>query len=506
MTSHPTKRTRSRLMQILRTFLILSLLSLVRPTSAFATDSSLEAASKLQVEAMRILEAHCLRCHGPDKAESHLRLDQNDSIKKHGRAGNPILGPEDESELLRRVSSKDPRYRMPKDESSLPESEIELLREWIRAGAGFPISDTSNEAAKRPAVLKTPELSFWEKHSSKFDQIEAFSQPIRVLLVPALIFLTVALVSERRKRALAKASVESSSRSLVDQFLVRLGWQHYVVVALGFTMLGRLLQNREKIDQLETNLQHVRQELKEFKGEDSFRKEDDKFKVYRPSHPPRLGGMYYRGNDERDSGLFNGGYYRTASMEVGLFDSQEKQLHWGDKPSSNELFIRLDIKRAAFATLELFSDKTMESCFLSPNGELDEESHLAKSKGADPSSRAPFSKFVTVVPNEHWRAIYQIVGPNEKIEEDDPGMLYIIPGSPPPHYGIAYRIKFVNGVISEESEIWMGASYLTGMVVLPKKDTITLSEWFDFLPIPEITGGNTKDPKLLGIKPEEPFD
>jgi hypothetical protein len=212
--------------------------------------------------------------------------------------------------------------------------------------------------------------------------------------------------------------------------------------------------------------------------------------------------MYYRGNDERNPELFNGGYYRTASMEVGLLDSNHKQLQWGDKASSNELYIRLDIKRAAFSTPELFLDETMERCFLSSVAELDEESTLTKAKDADRSSFPPFSKLVTVVPKEHWRAIYQIADQTEKADESYSGMLYIIPGSPPPQYGIEYQIKIKDGVISDESEIWMGASYLTGTVVVPRKDTIPLSEWFDFLPIPEITGGNTSDPKLLGIEPK----
>src|SRR5262249_22020177 len=38
----------------------------------------------------------------------------------------------------------------------------------------------------------------------------------------------------------------------------------------------------------------------------------------RPKHPPRMSGEYYRGNDERNAALFNGGFYRTCTLRVGL--------------------------------------------------------------------------------------------------------------------------------------------------------------------------------------------
>ncbi len=493
---HPPKIALSLARQSLRTLLVFLFLLVVQPASLIATDSPVREASPIQVEAVKILEARCIRCHGTDQSESNLRLDRNDLMKKNGSAGNPILGMENESELIRRISSNDPTYRMPKDESPLPESEIELLRQWIRTGEGLPHSDTSHETAVNP------QLTFWERHSSTIDKIEAFDKPIRVLYVPALIFLLIAFWSERRKRTLARTTLENHQRSFADRFLIRLRWHHYLVVAVGFTMFGRLLQNREKIDQIETQLQLVQRENKELKEYDSVNKKEGQVVVYRPKHPPRLGGMYYRGNDERNPELFNGGYYRTASMEVGLFDSNDQQLQWGDKASSNELYIRLDIQRAPFATPELFHDDTMEQCILTPRADSDEESILQKAKGVAPSLNPSIAKLVTIEPSKHWRARYRIAASTENLDESYSGMLYLTPGSPPPHYGIEYRVKIKDGVISDESEIWMGTSYLTATVVVPRKDTIPLSEWFDFLPIPEIAGGNTHDPKLLGIEPK----
>ena len=69
----------------------------------------------------------------------------------------------------------------------------------------------------------------------------------------------------------------------------------------------------------------------------------------------------------------------------------------------------------------------------------------------------------------------------------------------PPHYGIRYDIVVRDGCIDSSSEIWMGATFLTSNVVVPHEEKITLREWFDFAPIPEITEENSKDPELLGI-------
>lgn len=45
----------------------------------------------------------------------------------------------------------------------------------------------------------------------------------------------------------------------------------------------------------------------------------------------------------------------------------------------------------------------------------------------------------------------------------------------------------------------MGNLFVVGNLVYPDPEKITLDQWFDYRPIPEITGENSTDPKLLGI-------
>ena len=83
-----------------------------------------------------ILAEKCYPCHGPDKKarKAKLRLDDLAAAVKSG-AITP--GKPDDSELVERIFSDDPDERMPpkKSKTTLSESEKELLRKWVAAGA-----------------------------------------------------------------------------------------------------------------------------------------------------------------------------------------------------------------------------------------------------------------------------------------------------------------------------------------------------------------------------------
>src|SRR5688572_12673157 len=80
-----------------------------------------------------ILADHCFQCHGPDagKRKANLRLDIDPATQKRD-AAVIVPGKPDESELIRRVSTEDPRDRMPpmKFERQLTEKQIEILKIW----------------------------------------------------------------------------------------------------------------------------------------------------------------------------------------------------------------------------------------------------------------------------------------------------------------------------------------------------------------------------------------
>ena len=90
-----------------------------------------------------ILSDRCYQCHGPDAnaRKAELRLDTEEGLfaalttKSSGRVIVP--GHPNRSEVIRRVRSTDPDYRMPPPDANLTVSdeEIEILMAWIDKGA-----------------------------------------------------------------------------------------------------------------------------------------------------------------------------------------------------------------------------------------------------------------------------------------------------------------------------------------------------------------------------------
>jgi cytochrome c553 len=117
-----------------------------------------------------LLHARCVKCHGPDKQQSGLRLDVKASAMKGGVNG-PVIRPGagGESELIRRVSSADKTEMMPPAGERLSAREIALLRAWIDAGAIWP------ELAAAPAAeaRRADKATWWSL------------QPIKAVEAPA---------------------------------------------------------------------------------------------------------------------------------------------------------------------------------------------------------------------------------------------------------------------------------------------------------------------------------
>jgi hypothetical protein len=98
-----------------------------------------------------ILATHCFKCHGPDKAtrKGKLRLDlRAEAVKRAIVPGKP-----DESELMARILSDEPRQVMPPPHAKMPLSEGQkrILRDWIARGAPYA-SHWAFTPLRRPPV------------------------------------------------------------------------------------------------------------------------------------------------------------------------------------------------------------------------------------------------------------------------------------------------------------------------------------------------------------------
>ncbi|MDP6928730.1 MAG: c-type cytochrome domain-containing protein, partial [Planctomycetota bacterium] len=115
-------------------------------TGLLATIASL-ASQKTTISFNRdvrpIFSEHCSSCHGPDAGarKAKLRLDTPAgalaALREGGHAIKP--GKPEQSVLLHRIESNDPKFRMPPAESgpALTTAQIQTLSTWIAEGAKF---------------------------------------------------------------------------------------------------------------------------------------------------------------------------------------------------------------------------------------------------------------------------------------------------------------------------------------------------------------------------------
>lgn len=104
-----------------------------------------------------ILSNNCFACHGPDaaKREAGLRLDREGDARAKLESGETAIVPGDTaaSALVARITTTDDSLKMPPADStkSLTPREVELLKQWVEAGAAYQ-KHWSLEPIARPAM------------------------------------------------------------------------------------------------------------------------------------------------------------------------------------------------------------------------------------------------------------------------------------------------------------------------------------------------------------------
>lgn len=110
--------------------------------SASRAEAPRAPATTFAKEIKPIFAAHCVKCHGPKKQEGGLRLDHRTPALRGGDSGKLfVAGKSAQSEIVRRIISKDESERMPppgKQNKPLTKSQIASIRRWIDAGGNWP--------------------------------------------------------------------------------------------------------------------------------------------------------------------------------------------------------------------------------------------------------------------------------------------------------------------------------------------------------------------------------
>jgi hypothetical protein len=92
-----------------------------------------------------ILASNCFSCHGPDPEmrKGGLRLDLEESAfrKRPGHPDAIVAGHPDQSELIKRIESKDSHHLMPQspqgEAKPMTPADIAVLKEWVKEGAVY---------------------------------------------------------------------------------------------------------------------------------------------------------------------------------------------------------------------------------------------------------------------------------------------------------------------------------------------------------------------------------
>jgi hypothetical protein len=110
-----------------------------------------------------ILNQNCVQCHGGVRQKNGVSFIYRDEALGIGKSGRRTIvpGDPDASELIARVTSKDPDSRMPYHAAPLPPKQVELLRKWIKQGAKW--EDYWSFVAPKWQALPTVKATQWPK-------------------------------------------------------------------------------------------------------------------------------------------------------------------------------------------------------------------------------------------------------------------------------------------------------------------------------------------------------
>jgi mono/diheme cytochrome c family protein len=108
-----------------------------------------------------IFNAHCITCHGGVKQAGGVSFSYRDQALGKAKSGRSIVVPGNPraSEIIARITSRDPEYRMPLHQQPLRDTEIALLRRWIAQGA--PWENYWAFVPPRPQALPQIRQSGW---------------------------------------------------------------------------------------------------------------------------------------------------------------------------------------------------------------------------------------------------------------------------------------------------------------------------------------------------------
>ena len=122
----------------------------MHPPLATSTEQAVDPRVALFENAHAVFNRHCTKCHGPTKQKGNYRLDHKHAINIGGKSKRTAIvpGKPDQSELLHRMRlpPSDDDIMPPIEKDPVSTADIDLVRQWIAAGAYWPDATELNSA------------------------------------------------------------------------------------------------------------------------------------------------------------------------------------------------------------------------------------------------------------------------------------------------------------------------------------------------------------------------
>jgi cytochrome c553 len=190
-------------------------------------------------ESVDILVQHCVRCHGADKQEGGLRLDNANAFQLGGDSGPAYISKDSQKSLLIHLVQGMGDSVMPPEGRRLTADEVQRLAGWIDRGASWPHEDSPSEGAGKSSThwsfqtIKRPnipsvfredgtrnEIDFFVRSRLEREEISPADEASRQTLIRRLSFdlRGVPPTSEEVTAFLVDERVDAYEQ-LVDRFL-----------------------------------------------------------------------------------------------------------------------------------------------------------------------------------------------------------------------------------------------------------------------------------------------
>ncbi len=219
----------------------------------------------------------------------------------------------------------------------------------------------------------------------------------------------------------------------------------------------------------------------------------------RPKGDPSLQSKYYRGNDERNPNLYNGGNYRTSEFYIDLCNNEGQSVNYDSQVSAENLFIRVAIKRSPNTAEYFWKKERMNRIYVTKNSG---KFHWTKDKITDS---------VKLIETEHeksWEFRYPLI--DFHIDNHIKGIIYLCEKRKSDngnliggrfHYAFQFNLEINEDRLDPMSDVWMGPLYRKRSLRIWE---IPETEWLSSMPIPENQSKiPIKNSTLLGIKDYE---